>query len=295
MKAEASCIIPADWHLWSETRPSVIRPLAGGLTNQSYLLSAGGRRLVLRKNSPISAALDLDRAAEVAALRQADRAGLCAPLVYSDPDHQYLVTEYLEGAPWRAQGPADLQALAQLLRRIHALPAIGVRLDLAEKVGAYWNAIDEGLENYRTLAVLEKQCRQKLADLAASARRDCLCHNDLSTGNLIVTGDAGLLAIDWEYAAMGDPFYDLAVVIEDHCLNLAEQKVLLEEYLDEFVSHLDWQRLYRWRIIYKYLCILWYSVKSSSSVEFQKENQQEIMNRASELVNFCSVNDCPKL
>ncbi len=52
----------AQWRLWSgggrlAVAPDVVRPPPEGLTNQSFLLRAGERQLVLRLNSPDSAAL----------------------------------------------------------------------------------------------------------------------------------------------------------------------------------------------------------------------------------------------
>ncbi|WP_444884306.1 phosphotransferase family protein [Microbulbifer sp. PSTR4-B] len=76
----------------------------------------------------------------------------------------------------------------------------------------------------------------------------------LSTGNLITEKTGRLYAIDWEYAAMGDRFYDLAVIIEEHQLNRIQQQSLLELYLrcNPAGGH--------WRRVYKYQNLLWYAV-----------------------------------
>ncbi|WP_193163099.1 phosphotransferase [Microbulbifer hainanensis] len=261
MNAPESEIIPPDWQRWSRVRPSLLRPLTGGLTNRSFLIEANGERLVLRRNSPISDALDLNRSAEAAALRCADSAGICAPVIYCDPNHQYLVTRFIEGRQWGDPEAASLKQLAQLLRRIHALPAIDVRLDIEEKIANYWRSINRRADFCQKLWELDQNVRRHIAVAHSLSDSDCLCHNDLVMTNLIVANRENLYAIDWEYAAMGDPFYELAVITKEHGLNRQQQRMLIAEYLNRPVGKLDEMRLDHWRLIYGYLSALWYAVQ----------------------------------
>ncbi|GMG86343.1 choline/ethanolamine kinase family protein [Biformimicrobium ophioploci] len=261
MPAEPTDIIPADWQRWSSVQPTLLRPLAGGLTNSSYLLSAGERRLVLRRNSPNSAALDLDRVAEIRALQEADSAGLCAPLVHADPAHKYLVTEYLEGQPFPRADNATLLQLAELARGIHALPAIDAKLDIRSKAERYWQAIDTDAEFSSSLSGIRKSTEVHIDRAASLCCGPKLCHNDLNATNLIATNSGGLYAVDWEYAAMGDAFYELAVIVEEHQLSEPARQQLLGHYLGREVGYDDRQRLHHWRVVYRYLTVLWYAVQ----------------------------------
>lgn len=264
MNAATADIIPQDWRHWSSTRPTVSRPLAGGLTNQSFLLAAGSEQLVLRINSPISAALDLNRTAEEQAMRLVSRAGLCAPLVYCDPKHRYLVTRYVAGKKWSANTGAAMPRLAQLLRCIHRLPAIAEELDIERKIASYWRSIAPGYVYFPLLKSLENKVLQHTAAARSLSEGSSLCHNDLLPENLISSAEGGLLAIDWEYAATGDPFYDLAVIAQGHGLDEDQQEQLLTAYLQRDASAPDQQRLYHWRVIYAYLSLLWYAVQHAS-------------------------------
>lgn len=256
-----SDIIPADWQRWSSAQPTLLRPLGGGLTNSNYLLRAGERKLVLRHNSPISSALDLDRAAEVSALQVADRARLCAPLVHADPAHKYLVTEYLEGHAFRHKDETALSRLAALVRNIHALPAIDAKLDIRSKAERYWQAIDNDAEFFRSLSPIRQSVEVHINQAASLCCGLKLCHNDLIAANLIATNSDGLYAIDWEYAAMGDAFYELAVIVEEHQLSESARQQLLEHYLSREAGQDDRQRLQHWRVVYRYLTMLWYAVQ----------------------------------
>ena len=55
------------------------------------------------------------------------------------------------------------------------------------------------------------------------------CHNDLLRANFIDDGDR-LWIIDWEYAAMGDPAFDLGNFAVHHQLTDDEETVLLHAY-----------------------------------------------------------------
>lgn len=290
-------IIPADWSQWSAAKPVVIEPLLGGLTNQSFLISADSNMLVLRLNSAISAALDLNRAAEAQALQLASAAKLTAELVYCDQDYRYLVTQYLAGESFlpTEQG---LTQLATLLRQIHQLPAIDAVLDINAKVASYWRAISPQLTFASSLKKLDAKIHQHISHAANLSSGLCLCHNDLLVDNLIAngrdgSGDGGreddrdggreecsnsgnLFAIDWEYAAMADSFYELAVIVEGHNLNSSQQKHFLTSYLARPANDQEWQRLYHWRVIYRYLTLLWYAVQFSTGAMVGPSIEQQI-------------------
>jgi thiamine kinase len=257
-------IIPADWPQWSRSQPVFIRPLPGGLTNKNFLIKADNRQLVLRINSPISAALSLNRSAESQALQLADSAGLCAPIIHYDPQHQYLLSRYLHGNQWHINDPAALPRLAQLLRSIHQLPHTDTVLNIADKAASYWRSIDKNSIFVGQLLTLQDQVTALIESDTIKYGENCLCHNDLLAENLIQSEDGKLYAIDWEYAAMANPFYELAVIVEGHDLSKSQQKLLLSEYLCRPVDGNDWQRLFQWRVIYAYISVLWYAVQYSN-------------------------------
>jgi thiamine kinase-like enzyme len=55
------------------------------------------------------------------------------------------------------------------------------------------------------------------------------CHNDLLNANFIDDG-VRIRIIDWEYAGMGDPFFDLGNFSINHELTSAEDELLLAAY-----------------------------------------------------------------
>jgi thiamine kinase-like enzyme len=55
------------------------------------------------------------------------------------------------------------------------------------------------------------------------------CHNDLLNANFIDDG-ARIRIVDWEYAGMGDPFFDLGNFSINHELTPDEDAILLAAY-----------------------------------------------------------------
>ncbi|MCW8126934.1 choline kinase family protein [Microbulbifer halophilus] len=289
MTVAAADIIPDDWPRWSRTRPTLIRTLANGLTNRSFLLAAGEQQLVLRRNSVISDALDLNRDTEARALHLADSAGLCAPLVYCDPEHRYLVTRYVPGDRWSPDNAGAFAQLAALLRGIHRLPAIDAELDIGDKIDHYRRSIDTGQSPLRSLQSLHQPVQRHVVAAGESGNGKVLCHNDLLADNLITGADGTLYAIDWEYAATGDPFYDLAVICEGQGLDGDQREKLLAEYLRHPVSDIDRQRLDHWRIIYGYLSLLWYAVQWSCGALGSRSMGEEISGQIESLSELISI------
>lgn len=271
----------ASWPAWSATKPSVIRELKGGLTNQSYLLQAGGKRLVLRLNADNTNDLGLDRALEIQVLQRASAAGVAPALVYSDQPRDILITKYHDGHRWEdnhSSDPNKLQQLAKLLKTTHGLPAVNGNLDLQQRADHYRLSMNKAGTANGPLSQSIRALQQPLQEFFTHASKQCthrtLCHNDLLAENLLTGNDAELIALDWEYAAMGDPYFDLAVVVEGHQMDDALVQILLENYTIERINA-ALQRLASLRVIYCYLDLLWHLVQSGAQNQAMLESKFE--------------------
>ena len=97
-----------------------------------------------------------------------------------------------------------------------------------------------------------------LADtLAQKNEATVLCHNDLLATNRIYSGGT-LKAIDWEYCAMGSPWFDLAVVAIGDGLGAAQKSELLNAYLSQPADRGQIASFELNCIAYQYLELLWY-------------------------------------
>ena len=214
------------------------------------LVEYGSKRWVVRIDGSEPRKLGLSRDAEWRALNQAFAAGLAPQPVYRNPDLGTLVSAYLPGAESIAGTPDQqrLQEIGRLLRAIHQLAPVRFRLDPLSRARNYLAQSDR--------EELPEGFEDACEELAASPVELCLCHNDLLAANRLISGGT-LYAIDWEYVAMGDPLFDLAVVIEGDELTTAQADTLLTSWNREPLDGTQRHRLALQQKVYRGLCELW--------------------------------------
>ncbi|MDE0680770.1 MAG: phosphotransferase [Gammaproteobacteria bacterium] len=223
-------------------RLGYIRRLSGGGGwNETWLAARGEERFAVRFDTSAVRLLGLDRNAELGALQAIQGRGLGPDLVYADLPGGLLVTRWLPGracAPASLRNPRLLRHLGKTLRRLHETvpsPPNVAPLDLARSVRHY--AAIVGGVRARTMA--RAACRS-LNAAAGHRRNPALCHNDPAAQNFL-RGPA-LRLIDWEFAAPGDPLFDLAVVIRHHDLDEGQGRALLGAARGR-VHRSDWRGL----------------------------------------------------
>jgi thiamine kinase-like enzyme len=145
-----------------------------------------------------------------------------------------LITRFVEGTPVpieEMRRPDVIREAAGLLRRVHEGPPFPARFDAFRVVEAYREtAVEHGVELpavYETAKARADEIEETLG-----TRPEHPCHNDLLNANFI-RSRAGIRIVDWEYAGMGDRFFDLANFSVNHQLSDAECDVLLEAYFGE--------------------------------------------------------------
>jgi thiamine kinase len=205
---------------------AIIEELSGGLTNRVYHVRSSDQECVLRLHSDSDETFNPDRSCELAILETAGKAGIAPAILYADSDAGILVTEYLHGTPWQdsdLESSENLEALAELLKTVHALPSSCSRVDLTAIAEKY----EKNLQKYHGLHAFASNCVRIISESPQHENVAC-CHNDIVAANII---DAGALKlIDWEYARDNDPMFDLASLIGFHNLDKGRQQVLLSAY-----------------------------------------------------------------
>jgi thiamine kinase-like enzyme len=212
-----------------------LRALSGGITNRNFLVDAAGSadRYVIRLAGNDTHLLGISREVEHAATVAAAGVGVGPEVVAFIRPEGYLVTRFIVGEPVSdaaVHQPATIRRVADSLRRVHdgpAIPGLFVPFRIVEA--------------YRALAAERGVTIPAEYDLAMSIARRielaCLsnpvelrpCHNDLLNANFIDDG-ARIRIVDWEYAGLGDPFFDLGNFSVNHGLTPDEDAVLLAAY-----------------------------------------------------------------
>lgn len=237
-----------------------------GLTNQSWLVHAGAETAVLRLGNTAPEVLQIDRDSEARILSAAAAAGIGPFVLHCDPDRHVLVTRYL-GPTWSFEDAGkerNIARLAVLLQRLHHLapPAALRRIDLGATVQGYLRTLDE----HAAAGGLARQpLRNRAQQVAACLHRDAilrLCHNDVHHLNIVEVADTDALRlIDWEYAGIGEPMFDLASVCVYHRYDRSQSQHLLAAYLSGEAAPATWHRLELACWLFEYVRELWTAVR----------------------------------
>jgi thiamine kinase-like enzyme len=224
----------AELPLWSGSVDP--EPLAGGLSNESFVVRDRGERFVVRIGDDLPFH-HVDRARELAMSRAAFLAGLAPEVIAAYPGA--LVIRYIEGArpltPADVQNPATLARIVPLLHRCHR----EVPGHLRGAAPFFWV-----FHVFRDYAITLREGRSRwvpeLGRLVGAAEvleravgpiEIVFGHNDLIPANLIDDGRR-LWLVDWEYAGYGSPLFDLGGLACNGELSEGAEERLLEAYFE---------------------------------------------------------------
>jgi thiamine kinase-like enzyme len=216
-------------------RDLVLTTLSGGITNRNFLITVSGatERFVIRLAGNDTHLLGISREVEYAATVAAAGVGVGPEVTSFIRPEGYLVTRFIEGSAVSLDAihnEAMLVRVADSLRRVHdgpPIPGLFVPFRLCEAYRAL--AVEGGVvipPEYELAASITRRIELALLTSPVAIRP---CHNDLLNANFIDDG-ARIRIVDWEYAGMGDPFFDLGNVSINHELTPDEDEALLAAY-----------------------------------------------------------------
>lgn len=249
-----------DWALWNlcSNKPDAynIRPLPDGLNNQCYLLQLDSGNYVLRVEGKNSEALNVDRNSEFRLHNWLHEHHLAPTIHYRDANKRYWIRDYVVGCALTKQDLtlANLHSMLSYLQNVHQLqpleniPVISV----TAKAEYFWNLIAQQTENTELLA-LKEQCQIRFAGFPEGEL--CLCHMDPLPANWIKTDQDTLVLLDWEYAGIGHPYWDLVTVLQ--LVDSATEALLLQQagIADSRAWDFAKQQM-------KYLAAIWYRAQA---------------------------------
>ncbi len=269
-----------DWALWPNLCTSLptlvnVTPLVDGLTNSNWLLEVSGhdstegvQQYVIRINATNNLALNLNRHSEWDMHQCISQYNICPAFLYRDPFDKYWIRPFLKTGTLANSLKENgntitqdlLQKVAGQLQIIHNIPTSKVwpSIQYNELIEHYWQQIKEK-QNPKNVSTVKSllQVRSKLdLKLQDEAYTPCLCHMDPNPSNWILDVDK-LHLIDWEYAAMGNRVWDLAVFC-DTC-DLSKTQI---EYFLACYSGITPQQFNLASQQMTYLSLLWFYVQN---------------------------------
>ncbi|TMD13004.1 MAG: hypothetical protein E6J00_09800 [Chloroflexi bacterium] len=246
-------------------RVQVVAPLEGGITNRNYRVLVDGASFVVRIPAANGHLLGIDRAVEHLATRLAAAAGVGPEVVAFVSPPGLLVTRFIEGTPVGLEAikaPETMRRIVESLRRVHGAGSLPASFSPFRVVEAY---AETSLAHGVKLPEVYAELRLHAAEIerALAGEPACLCHNDLLNANFIDDG-AAIRIVDWEYAGMGDRFFDFGNFAVNHELGEEEERMLLAEYFGSGTPR-DLARLRLMRIMSDFREAMWGLVQQGVS------------------------------
>jgi thiamine kinase-like enzyme len=203
----------------------------------------------------------INRANEAVMAREAARAGVSPEVLHADPTTGVMVTRFVAGAEtmtpksFRARTGSPARA-GKAFRRLHDSGArFPFRFELFAMIDDYLKVLstkDVALpDGYH--AVVREADQNVRAALAAHELPLVACHCDPLCENFLDTGER-MWIVDWEYAGMNDPLWDLGDLAVEAGFDAAQEKEMMHAYFGAAPRPAEHGRV----VIYKAMCdLLW--------------------------------------
>ena len=258
-------------------REGGVELLEGGITNRNFRVNFGGTDYVLRLPGKDTELLGIDREAERLATRTAAELGLGPKVAALLDQPRALVTCFVPSRAvqaWELREPETLAAVGRGLRAFHdsglELPTDFYVSDIVTKYAEITKErggkLPEGFDDARDATRKIVKAIRKHPE-----HQPLPCHNDLLTANFLHDGER-VVIVDWEYAGMGDRYFDLGNFSVNNELGDADEERLLESYFGEPATPRRKAALKLFRFVSDFREAMWGVVqKNVSQLDFDFE------------------------
>lgn len=214
-------------------RRIVATPITVGLTNRNFRVEVEEEVFVVRLAGIDTHLLGIDRASEYAAGRTAAAAGVGPGIFKYLPHLGCLITHFVQGTSIPTEDLEREEILGSVvgsIRALHACPTIPSTFPVFRICENYARLASE-----RGVAVPKEwdEAHAIGARIESAVNRAPMvsvpCHDDLLNANFLLEGPHTWI-VDYEYAGMGDPFFDLGNLSINNGLSEEAQSTLLRLY-----------------------------------------------------------------
>jgi thiamine kinase-like enzyme len=221
-------------------------PLEGGITNRNFRVRFAQDEYVVRLHGKDTDLLGISREAERLANDAAAGLGI-APAVAASFDGG-LVTRFLTCQGLDSEQVAKAaEEIAVALRAFHdSGTQLPVAFDVPALLGEYRAIVGDATpQGYDELVEVARRIAEALPPW-----EPCPCHNDLLAGNIVRSREDGRIAlVDWEYAGMGHPYFDLGNLAVNNDFSEHDERRLLRAYHGAEPSEAQFARLRLMRVM----------------------------------------------
>ena len=233
----------------------------GGLTNRTYLTTLESGQYVVRIPGEGTEQL-INRRDEKVSTELACQIGIDTKLYLFDENTGEKVTSYIENSqtmhPESIRTTENIILVAKTLKCLHESGVdTQVPFDVIDMAESYEKIIlENGGYLYDDYHVVKEYINQVKNDYLPNVTKTP-CHNDPLCENWILQNEEHMYLIDWEYAGMNDPMWDVADVSIEAEFDHDMDTLLLNSYLGRGADEKEWEAFLINKVLIDYLWSLW--------------------------------------
>ena len=239
---------------------STMTPI-GGLNNDNFKVTCNNFNYFVRISSSSYIYNDINE--ELTILKKASDLNICPSVIYFDSSTRNLLMNWIDGRmPTEIESNNEIfiTALTEKLKTLHSLTSTNVFNPFSEIRKIIFSNKDYFFDTVPYILNLLENLNT-IETLVKNSYMEGLCHNDLNPSNILLT-DKNLYIVDYEFAARGDIFFDLATIawlLED-----SSRKLLIKKYFG-YYSEAYYDKLTKYINVVKMYNGCWSLVKSLNS------------------------------
>lgn len=247
---------------------------AGGMTNTNYKAAINGKEYFIRIPGKCTETM-INRQEEALNAQIGSALKINVDTLYINPDTGIKITLSVPGAETLTSStvrlPQNLKQIADILHTLHTadiefnnsfngLEELKKYEELVEEVHAEFPA--DYPEVMRSLGELDEILHEKYGVIMRP------CHNDLVPENFVKSDTGKIFLLDWEYAGMNDPSWDLAAFSCENAFSEKEIERFLTLYYSRKPTAAEMQKVRIFEIYQDILWSVWTIAKEASGEDF---------------------------
>ena len=249
----------------------------GGLTNRSYKVTMKNHAEYLVRIPGFGTERLINRLDERKSNELACKLGLDSKLLYFSDDGKKVMTfipNVQETTKEQLKKMENISQAANIFRKLHTCGEdTGVRFEVFEMASMYENLIEQSGIHLHDDYQANKKMVMFIKDELDAKRliQRVPCHNDPLIANWVLDVKNKLYLIDWEYAGMNEPMWDLSCLSIEADYTETEDDALMRMYFNHEPTLEERKRFIATKLYVDFLWTLWGLTRVPYDGQFMQE------------------------
>lgn len=265
----------------------------GGLTNKTFAVELDDNNLYVYRLPGDGTEAIINRRHEKISTELAWNLKIDSELLYFDDSTGKKISRYVDNAitmnPDLMKDSVNIKGISKVLKILHTSGVdTGVPFDVFDMADSYQQVIiDNDVSFFDDFSTVRDKVFDLKEKIDSFSNLKVSCHNDPLCENWIKSENEYYL-VDWEYAGMNDPYWDLADVSIEAGFGEEDDLLLLKCYLERIPTKEELLRFEANKVFLDFLWSLWGKTRvpfdGESMEDYAKERYDRMKRNLSKLV-----------